>query len=183
MSYDPDDFFAGGGAPALSWKNVPIGTTYRGKIIDQTVEDQTDDDGAVRTFASGDPMKQLVLTIQTDLRNGDGMSEQAKGRLDSPASDDGLRRLYVKGYMTKAVKEAVRKAGERSTKVGGTIAVRYVEDGQRTSATKNPPKLYKAKYEAPSVDMDDFGDDEPEPVVQQTPAMAGAPSAPSVDDF
>lgn len=181
MSYDPMDFFSGGGAPALSWKGVQPGTVYKGKILNQIVEDQTDDDGNVKTFKSGDPMKQLVLTIQTELRNGEGMSQMAKERMKNLSDDDGQRRLYVKGYMTKAVKDAVLAAGERGTKPGGFIAVKYTGDGEATSAMRQAPKLYTAKYEAPSVELDDFGDEMAPVPTTKTPAMAGAPAV-TLDD-
>ena len=47
------------------------------------------------------------------------------------------------------IEEAVKKAGAKGLEVGGTLAVKYVKDGEKKNKAFNAPKLYAAKYEAP----------------------------------
>jgi hypothetical protein len=66
--------------------------------------------------------------------------------------------VWVKpGNMAKAVAQAVKAAGRSEVEQGGRIAIQYYADGEKKTAGQNPPKLYKAKYEAPagSVPEDD----------------------------
>ncbi len=64
--------------------------------------------------------------------------------------------------MMQAIKDAIVDSGWRgATIVGGTLAVKYVSDGEPTAAGFNPPKQYAARFEAPAA-VDDLPDDEPE---------------------
>lgn len=130
-----EGFLSAGGAPAAKFPTP--GTTYKGIIESAIVSQQTDLDGNPKTWKDGNPSMQLVVTIATDERD--------------PAidDDDGMRRLFVKGQMLAAVKEALKKAGCKSIDAGGTLAVQYKEDGPVTKAGFNAPKLYVAQYKAP----------------------------------
>lgn len=131
-----DQFLMGGGV--LSAKFERIGDTVRGKITEEPeVRQQTDlNTGDLKFWPDGRPQNQLVVTIQTDLRE-DG-------------DDDGKRRIYVKGKsMTESLRDAVRQAGAKGLEVGGTLAVKYVGDGEPTKKGFNPPKQYAAQYERP----------------------------------
>jgi hypothetical protein len=128
-----------------------IGTTYKGRLLEVDKQQQTDfDTGALLTWDDGTPRWQYVFTIQTDERS------------DDPA-DDGKRRIFAKGQMLTAIKGALRDAGVRPGDVieGGTLTVRYAEDGE-AKPRKAPPKIYKAKFEAgpravaPAIDEDPF---------------------------
>jgi len=84
----------------------------------------------------GRPRQQLRVVLATDLRDGD--------------DDNGHRAIYVKGNMQAAVRDAIKAAGASKIEVGGTLAVRYVGDGEPPKRGLNAPKEYKAKYEAPT---------------------------------
>lgn len=138
MSNPVDDFLLGGGAPTATFKDAPIGRTYKGTIVASEVTQQTKmGTGEPLTWDDGKPRMQAVVTIQTDERD--------------PANpeDDGQRRLFVKGDMQRAVREAVKASGAKSFEIGGTLAVQYVGDGQAKSGL-NAPKLYRAEYAPPS---------------------------------
>lgn len=65
--------------------------------------------------------------------------------------------LWVKpGAMARAIREAIIAAGSTGLEEGATLALAYIGDGDRKPG-KNPPKLYKAAYEAarPAVSISD----------------------------
>lgn len=151
-STDVDDFLFGSSCPSAKFPE--IGTAFKGLILAAEVTQQTDaDTGKGKTFESGDPMMQVVITLQTDARDPE------------IEDDDGRRRLFAKGgkgtdkgkSMRDAIAEAVKKAGTQKLEVGGELAVKYVADGPKTSPTKTAPKLYRAQYTAPvkSVEFDE----------------------------
>lgn len=156
----------GGGAPTATFKDAPIGRKYVGKIIASDVTQQTDmKSGEPMFWKDGNPRMQAVITIQTDERNLD------------IEDDDGQRRLFVKGEMQKAVRDAVREAGASGLELGGLLAVMYIGDGTPPSAGMNAPKLYKAQYKSPdpvAAANDMLGMNSP---VQAAPQQA-APAAP-----
>ncbi|KAB2384734.1 hypothetical protein [Actinomadura montaniterrae] len=165
-----DEFLMQGGV--ASAKFPVIGTTVTGTIArEPEVRDQTDfDTGKVKTWDDGTPRRQLMVVLQTAERD--------------PANpdDDGERAVYVKGQMKTAVRDAVRKAGAPGLKVGGTLTVQYIADGQATRG--NPPKQYAASYVPPAnAAANDFlNGGEPQavpaqPVPQAVPAFV--PQAPA----
>ena len=130
-----EQFLMGGGVASAKFE-AP-GDTVSG-IIDEApeVRQQTDiGTGEPVFWPSGDPKMQLIVTLQTNLRDNN--------------DDNGKRRIYVKGKsLTEAVREAVKKTGARGLEVGGTLSVTYTGDGQ-ASRGFNPPKLYTATYARP----------------------------------
>lgn len=111
----------------------------------------------------GSPKMQPVVRIQTDLREDD--------------DDDGVRVIYCKGgKMTgpkggRTLQEAIRHASieaKAPVRKGGTLTVRYLEQGEPAKRGFNGPKLYVAKYTPPSA-PDPFADP--------------APAKPGLDDF
>ena len=147
MSIDStvDEFLAGGGVPSAKFPDP--GTTVKGVVEAAVVTDQTDLDGNVRTWSDGNPRKQVVITLATDERDPE------------IADDDGRRKLYVKGQMTVALREALKSAGVKGLEVGGMLAVQYEKDGEPSKPGFNPPKIYKAQFKpAPksAVSVDDL---------------------------
>jgi hypothetical protein len=140
----------GGGTKSARFE--AIGDKVAGEIIDVQTKQQTDLDGRPKTWDDGNPMWQVVVTLAT--------SEREDG------DDDGHRNVYLKGSnkyasTSKAVADAVRAAGAQKLEVGGTLALQYSGDGERTKAGFNAPKLYKASYRRPvtGVDLGDLLDD------------------------
>ncbi len=132
-----DDFLMGGGGAPTAKFPTP-GTVVSGRITQKpTVEQQRDiKTGDAKFWSDGNPMMQLVVTVQTDLRD------------PSIDEDDGRRRLFVKGVMKNAIADAVRNAGARGLEVGGTLAVTYTHDGIAKERGMSPPKQYTATYTA-----------------------------------
>jgi hypothetical protein len=130
-----------GGSGGKSAKFDHHGATVAGTISQAPeVRQQTKlEDGTPLTWDNGDPKMQLVVTLQTDLRE-DG-------------DDDGIRKLYVKGSKDPASKSlhaavagAVQAAGAKSLEVGGRLSVTYVGDGVAKTRGYTAPKQYEASY-------------------------------------
>ncbi len=151
-----DFLMGGGGAPTATFKDASIGRKYVGKIIASEVTQQTEmKTGEPKFWKDGNPMMQAVITIQTDERNLD------------IEDDDGQRRLFVKGEMQKAVRDAIKESGAKGLEVGGMLAVAYIGDGEPPERGLNAPKLYKAQYKAP------------DPVAATNDMLAATPPAPA----
>jgi hypothetical protein len=132
MTDDFNAFLMGGGT--TSAKFATPGTSVTG-VIDRQPEIQQQTDfttGEAKFWGDGKPMQQMQVVLKT--------AEQ-----DGP-DDEGLRAIYVKGNMQKAVRDAVRASGARGLEVGGTLTVTYTGDGESTKRGMNPPKVYTASY-------------------------------------
>lgn len=143
---DVDQLLAGGGgAPGAKFVNV--GDMVQGEIISARTQQQTDvKTGDPKFFKSGDPMMEMVITIQTDERRPD------------IEDDDGRRSIYAKGSANrKGILDGLRTALKGTTGlrtrekhgVGGQIVVKYTGDGQRSAPGFSPPKNYAVGYKAP----------------------------------
>ncbi|AHZ95621.1 hypothetical protein PBI_OKIROE_60 [Mycobacterium phage OkiRoe] len=133
MTNASKQFLAGGGAPTAKFPNGVYGTVNGGRIVaEPVVEQQRDyDTGKPLTYDDGNPKMQMVVTIQTDLRD------------PSISDDDGKRRLFVRSGMRAAVQKAVQAAGVDFLAVGGDLQVTYTHDDGRA-------KQYTAVYTPPN---------------------------------
>lgn len=133
-----NELLMGGGGKSASFPE--IGDTTTGRVSSEPkAQQQTDvNTGQPKFFANGDPMMQVVVQLATDQRDPDD------------PEDDGIRSLYIKSNMLKAIREAVKATGAKGLEVGGTLTVTYTANGEKTNKAFNPPKLYAASYTAPS---------------------------------
>ena len=131
---DPNALIMGTGARSASFKNH--GDRVWGTIISSEVRQQTDFDTSQLLFwDDGKPRLQVVITVQTDISDDD--------------DDDGLRAIYAKGQMLKAIGDACRKAGAKGISEGGRLLVQYVSDAEPKRRGMSGAKQYFAKYEPP----------------------------------
>lgn len=142
---DVNDFLAGSGAPSAQFPE--IGAEIEGDLISAEVRQQTKlEDGSPLVWNDGKPRLQLVVTLDVG---------------ETGEYDTTERRLYAKGEMLKAIKEAVKVSGGKFEN-GGRLKVRYTGDGDQKVKGHNPPRLYKAKWTPPSkaapsvADLDDL---------------------------
>lgn len=141
MTDDALDFLIGqAGAPA---KFAEIGAVVSGKVVRYEKRQSRDMDGNLKVWDDGEPVWEIVITLETDDRDPD------------VEDDDGVRRLFVRGQMLKAVRDALMKVRWRKSLVGGRLAVKYVEDGEQRRKGFAAPKLYAARFEPPAP-VDDF---------------------------
>ncbi len=140
---DPNAILMGGGGRWTKFEQ--IGDKVSGEILDLETRQATDINGTPKTFDNGDPIWEVIATLQTDERE-DG-------------DDDGKRKVAIGGSMKyaskrKAVTDAVRAAGATAIEVGGTLALAYTGDGESTQRGMSPPKLFQAAYKAPVAGVD-----------------------------
>lgn len=163
-----DDFFQQtGGAPSFKFKE--IGSFVRGEVVSQFKTQQMDfaDPDKGLFFKDGSPRMQINVTLQTNLRNWDGVTRIPTDGKDGPeldpSEDDGKRRIYVKAEMQKAVGAAIKAAGAPGLRTGGTLAVKLTDT--KDVGKGNPANIYEAKYTPPvaGAETDDAWDNEPAP--------------------
>lgn len=137
MTTDANAFLLGTGGRSAKFPQV--GAQVWGPILDFQLTDQTEfGSGKVLTWDDGQPKKQVVVTLQTKDRESD--------------EDDGVRKVYVKGQMQRAVADAIRATGAEGMERGGMLLIRYTGDGEAKRGY-SAPKLYMAKYERPTMPM------------------------------
>ncbi len=161
MSNEVDDFLNGGAMPYF--KPTTIGEKIKGTVVSAEVSQQTEPGGKLKTFDDGNPMKQLVVVLQTAERdpNVDG--------------DEGLRRVFIKGQMQKVVAAALREKGVK-LELGGTLVVQFVDTEPPKTKGYDPTKLYKAAYAPPAFDAANS-------ILDDTPTPAPAAAGPTADDL
>ena len=139
---DANSFLMGGSSGAPTAKFPTPGTVIGGRITEPPKLEQQRDikSGEKKFWKDGDPMMQVVVTVQTDQRD--------------PAieDDDGKRRLFIKGQMKNAVSDAVRATGAPGLEVGGTLHVRFTHELPASGPGMSPPKQYEARYVGAAAD-------------------------------
>lgn len=129
-----DDFLTGG---HRSGKFETFGQVIGGEIVEKPrIEQQTDPKTRVAQFyPSGDPKWVMLVAVQAQGADGD---------------DDGVRTLYVKADLKRAVQKAIAAAGAERLEVGGVLQARYVRDEPNSSGSGLPKKVYEARYIPPA---------------------------------
>ncbi len=187
-----DGFFdnvGGGGSPSAVLKAVD--DFVIGEIVDQRVVDHIpfgetepdkNKDGSIR--------KQLVVTLQTDLRNWQGVSkiplvdkDDASKGTRPPEEDDGKRAVYLPQWsnIQSAVAEATKphnggKPGPLRN--GGKLGIKVTE--HKDTGKGNALKIHAAQYVPPAesagfFDQSQTAQSAPAPQ-QQAPATSPAPT-------
>lgn len=128
---------------ASAFKFETIGDTAKGKVVRAEKRQQTDPEGNPKTFPSGDPMMQLVITIELD--DGSETAIYAKGGKYDIAEGKGTA-------MLPAIQAAVQGQDFRA---GGLLAVQYSGNGKKTNPAFSAPKLYTVQYKAPAITIND----------------------------
>lgn len=124
-------FLDGIGGPPLSFKQDGAG--YIGTFLSMDTTEQTDPaTGEVKTFDNGDPRMQLVVSLETALRN------------PADDQDDGERRWFVSWSAAKAFKAALR-AARTDGALGDTIAVVHTGTDEPAKKGLNGTKRYAVK--------------------------------------
>ena len=157
-SFDADELLAGGGgAPAISWKGVKLGTTVKGVITEKPkVTVVKDDEGNDKIWEnSGKPVKQLVISLQTALRDNELLSENQAEKRDA-SEDDGARRLFVREGRNQLnpLRDAIKAVGEKTLAVGGEVTVTLKERKKNPDfPTRNPANVFEYKYVPPKQEL------------------------------
>lgn len=107
-----------------------IGDTVRLKITGLEEREQTDfTTGQTLRWADGKPKMQFVFS-----------------GIDQDTGEE--TRLFAKGYLLGAIKDALEKANA-DLEAGGILAVRFDHEEPPSKAGLNPAKRYVAQYQPP----------------------------------
>jgi hypothetical protein len=152
-----DDFLFATGVPGVFGAGDEFGKRVSGRVVNAEVRQQTDINGALKFFDTGNPAMELVIDLQTDERD------------PSIEGDDGRRRIYAKGgkadpeqgtglSMRDAIAKAMKDAGLTSLNESVRLTVAYSGVGKPSGPGLNGMRLYVAKAEAVggSVSVDDL---------------------------
>jgi hypothetical protein len=147
------DPLGGDRRPSISFKSAPVGTTYKGRVVEAPQQIQA------RNFDTGKPKMTVVIGLEVD-----GVERS----LWAP----------VPSAMLSALRDAQKAAGEGARiEVGGELAVRLTgEEPIPGKPHLNPKKVYAAKYTPPvaSATPDPF-EDTSAPAAGVTVPAAAAP--------
>lgn len=131
------DQFRGEKIPAAFNTDTQPGYYVRGPIVDVSVANRTDyKTGEVLYFKDGKPKQQVIITIQTSIRD------------PQIPDDDGRRRIYVKmDYKSdrEGLVKAVEASGDDDVHIGGELAAQFL--GQLKGPDGQPEAWNTTKYE------------------------------------
>ena len=136
---DANELLLGGGNSKAA-VFATIGAIVEGTVVGHPESrEQTDlATGEVKRYKSGDPMMMVLIKIQTTLRDPDD------------PEDDGIRTLFAKYTMMKAIGKAMTDAGVKKIEPGGYLQVGYSGDIPSQTRGYQPTKAYVAKYTPPA---------------------------------
>ena len=135
MTTDPNAFLMGSGGRSAKFEQHQ--DEVDGLVVSSELRQQTKyGSNEPMTWDDGNPRMQMVVTLRV---TGDALDDD----------DDLLRKVYVRGQMQLAVKDAVVKAGEAGLDIGGRLFVRYVSDAEPAKPGLNGAKQFFAKYAPP----------------------------------
>lgn len=167
-----NQWLMGGGYTSAKFETP--GTKMSGVIAEQpTIQQQRNfDTGQLEFWEDGNPKYQLVVVLKTDLRD------------PAVQDDDGLRALYVRGNLQKAIRDAVRQSGADGLETDGYLVVTYTGDGVPSRKGISAPKLYSATYKAPAAAAaQDFLNNTPGAATQKAAQyVAETPATPNTED-
>jgi hypothetical protein len=165
-THSVDTFFenTGGGVGAPSARLSAVDDFVFGEIVDQAIVDKKKfGKDEVETDRDGNPVKQLVVILQTDLRNWEAVSKiptNEDGSQKAASEDDGRRAVYVAPWQNlhSAIGDAVvAETGSKGPLLNGAkLGVKIVE--LKDTGKGNPLKIHGAKYVAPSASDGFFGE-------------------------
>lgn len=179
------DGVGGGGAPTAKLKDVEdfvFGEVVSQRVVDYVpfgkTEPERNKDGSVR--------KQLVVTLQTEQRNWEGVSKipvvdpnTPNSPQKDPSEDDGRRSIYLPQWsnIQYAVADAVRKGTGQAGPVrdGAKLGVKVFN--LKDTGKGNPLKEHVAHYEAPAASASFFGGSAPAEQATPAPQAQAAPAA------
>lgn len=148
------------GSPSAKFNEV--GDSVKGEVVDKYLIDYV-------PFGKKDPeidektgkvVKQLVVVMQTELRDWEGVSKvptDQDGNKRPVEQDTGRRAIYArKGTnIYSALGKALKEADVKDLEVGGKFGVQFFEE--EDTGKGNPLKKFRAKYTAPVAKSGDDG--------------------------
>lgn len=138
---------AAGKIPAAFGKDDPVGTVRQGTVVAANLRQcmgYEDDKPEWWDEAKTQPKQQIVVTIQTDMRDSQNPDDQ------------GHRNIYVKwwGEQKKTLVEAVKAAGDSDVRTGGKFAVQKAGLIPSDNPKLNAAIVWAYRYQMPATGVD-----------------------------
>lgn len=135
MIDDGNDFLMRGGNPSV--KFPVLGSTVIGMVTKpiKVMDVKDPATGEVKRWSNGDAKKQVVIELQTELRESE--------------DDGGERTLWAKGQMVPAIRDAVQRAGAKGIMPGSILQVTWTEEKPSAQRGLQAQKIYAAQYWPP----------------------------------
>jgi hypothetical protein len=147
----------GGGVGAPSAKLSKIDDFVYGEVVDQALVDKKKfgKDEVETDSRTGEPIKQLVVILQTDQRSWANVAKvptNEDGSAKAASEDDGRRAIYVAPFTNihAAIGDAIVEANGAKGPIlnGAKLGVKIVD--LKDTGKGNPLKIHQAKYVAPA---------------------------------
>jgi hypothetical protein len=125
---------SGAAAPSFFTKESKVGDSITGQVLDvQTRQHRDPQTNKLGVWEGGDPMLQIVVTIQTELHDG--------------ADDDGVRSVFIKwwGRQRSALLEALNDSGQDNLTVGQEFTATLSGTEKNANKALSDTKLYTYK--------------------------------------
>lgn len=122
------------GNPGLKFESV--GDTHEGTLTDVDLQPQTNPEGEVQKFPSGDTKMQLILTLQTDERD------------PKVVGDTGVRKAYLSWRAERKLKDAYKAAGAEGLEPNAHIRITFTGE-EKVPGQMGKAKLYDVEYTRP----------------------------------
>lgn len=165
VSDNYDSLLGGRATPSASFKGqFPV--LWEGVVEEATKKPAFEYDpskpnnrGAQKFWPDGNPVENVWVTLQTNVRTD---------------QDDDGRRVLVLDSKNKleAVQAAVRESGASFAK-GGRLSIEWYGNDPQGKNPDNPPKLYRARYQGPTLDATLGGQAPPTQHASAPPATGG----------
>lgn len=123
---------SGAAAPSFFNKDSKIGDSITGMVVEvQTRQHRDPQTNKSGVWENGDPMIQVVVSIQTELHDG--------------ADDDGVRSVFIKwwGKQRAAFLEALKDAGQDNLSVGQEFTATLTGTEKNANKALSDTKLYE----------------------------------------
>lgn len=145
---DPKSFIMGSSSPGFSFDRPGARITGRltkdPELRQMKVWRNGKPTDELAFWPSGDPKMQLVISLETNFRNYEGLKDP-----DRSVPDDGRRTVYLNGkHREAALRQAVKAAGTEWMERGGLYDETYTGDDYDSQAGIKP-KLAVIHYQAP----------------------------------
>jgi len=128
MSVDTSSFF---GTSITAVKFEKIGDFVQGEVLDKELRQQTDSKtGRLRSWPDGRPKLVVVITLQVE---------------EPEEDDDGQRNLYVRGYMQKAVIDALKALHLKDVVPGMHLKITFKRQDDPAKTDQDGAKHYAAE--------------------------------------
>jgi len=174
MAYRPDvndPFYGGEKVPTLSWRDLPVGSTFTVEVLEEAkaLQGRNYDTNEPDWWDAARTQPKMNAVINVLVRQG-------------PHSVGEQRSIWaqIPSKMFLALKDAQKAAGAKLAP-GGILHLRFDGEEPHKDKKKNAIKLYAAKYE-PAAQADPFGDASPTQTPQparQAWVTAARPATPS----